>query len=93
MKKCTVCNTNYTLKHCTACDHKWCLDCAKKGRGHYPKQHLESVCPYCGKDGKIERVNPHTGTSRASTNQGSGCAAVVAFVAIIPALMYVIAKI
>lgn len=69
MARCSVCNSTYSMKKCGACNSFWCMSCARKGKGHYPKQGLEYVCPYCGTSGKVSDLKdlPH----KKSTGQNS----------------------
>ena len=56
MAQCQVCKTSgFNMKRCKECNSSWCLECAQKGRGHYPKVgSVINKCPYCGKLDKIE---------------------------------------
>jgi hypothetical protein len=50
MAQCQVCRTSGgNMKQCTTCRQVWCANCARAGKGHYPKSRAANVCPYCGK--------------------------------------------
>lgn len=46
--QCQVCKTWGGMKQCEKCKQIWCPDCARKGKGHYPKTTASNKCPYCG---------------------------------------------
>ena len=46
--KCQSCNVNGTnMKRCKACGKIYCISCALKGKGPYPKVSALNKCPYC----------------------------------------------
>jgi len=50
MAQCQVCKTSGgNMKRCNACGQFWCANCARQGKGHYPKTTAANKCPYCGK--------------------------------------------
>jgi hypothetical protein len=55
MARCGVCRTSGgNMKRCKECGQIWCANCARQGKGHYPKAQSANRCPYCGKVGKVE---------------------------------------
>ncbi len=49
MQPCKFCNTTGSnMKRCKKCGNVWCMNCATRGKGDYPKQKFANVCPYCG---------------------------------------------
>ena len=58
MAQCQVCKTSgANMKHCKACSNFWCANCARAGKGHYPKAPAAAnKCPYCGKLNQLESM-------------------------------------
>lgn len=47
--QCQVCkHSGGNMKRCTSCNQVWCANCARAGKGHYPKSTAANKCPYCG---------------------------------------------
>lgn len=54
---CSVCKKVGRMKRCKRCGNVWCEDCARDGKGHYPKQNISNKCPYCGTVGEVETAH------------------------------------
>jgi hypothetical protein len=56
--KCSVCNTwGANMRKCEKCNNVWSANCARQGKGHYPKTRAANVCPYCGKSDSVKPFN------------------------------------
>lgn len=47
--QCPVCKVTGGMKRCKKCGQIYCLSCALKGRGPWPKINIQNKCPWCGK--------------------------------------------
>lgn len=48
--KCQICKvTGPNMRRCKKCGQIYCLNCALKGNGPYPKITVRNICPFCGK--------------------------------------------
>ena len=55
MATCQVCRTGGgNMRQCDKCKQIWCADCARQGKGPYPKTTAANLCPYCGTVGKVK---------------------------------------
>lgn len=54
---CCVCKLVGRMKCCLKCGNVWCENCARQGKGHYPKQEISNKCPYCGTFGQIKSAD------------------------------------
>ena len=57
MAKCNICNyVGSNMKRCTECGMMWCQRCATTGKWPGPRQTSVNVCPYCGRNNRIETM-------------------------------------
>ena len=57
MKVCPSCQTSGpNMKRCTRCNENWCANCARQGKGDYPRAIFTNQCPYCGMKNTVVRL-------------------------------------